>query len=1164
MLLKNTRRKKFGIWLMVVMLIIGTFTTAGFLMREQLAGFLTIKSTEFLSKSLKVKIYARVIKGNIFSGISLSDVKINFTSGDSFYANTVKAEYDLFSIILQRRNNIRNINIIKPAIYLTRKDNQTPTVPNQNLKYALPLLFINRLEIEDGCVISNGALILDTFSIIANINLRATSARCYINKLSFYMPNKQVKIDNIEGMVNLQNNIVKLENLKIKSPVVSLNLNGQIDIAKRDVSLDINAGYIDLKSFNNQSGQIKIDGKISVSFLNATWIISDINSNLNYQINNLEIQNIPIPDGKGKLTFSEHNFMANFISLEKDSSLVSQLKIQANVFFNPFSYQGTVNFINLQLPVNSTVRNRLDGTADFAGVKTDSIDFNILSSSRKPVIESLSAQVKVRKGKLTVDKLRIKDHTNILNANGYGQITNGETEFSCNIEFINFSLYFLSEILNKYGLSDISLAGFINGHCQIHSNGNSIATSGKMTVRKGRYADLQCNQLNLQYDIADLEKLAGSISLSSDSINWHENKFGHLDFNITQDNFLLQITNWKDNSLIANGKLVTNNKNVECFIDSMQLIGIDHTFRNTRVFSFGKNDTQLFLSDFSLAIDSGTLSLDITKNRSAAPQVNLVGNRINLEYISDFVKLQQAISGIVNINLTIRENLSSYNINLSGYDLKIPTSLLSHNESPNNHSVIGLKFIEGACELTKSVFKISEMNLVYSADTSKINGTIDLKQQSSAQMPCDLNITFADPGPWVFFFLKNILEFQEGRIYGQGKLTGSLEKPVLSGGVKISDGKLFIVSTKTMCDNVNAEISFERQKIILKSLTGKTGTGRINGQGFTQLIKFSQVDTLSYKIDFQNAPLRPQKEVFAIATGYINIDYKPKNKIVPSVPLSLSGDIQIKEALLTSEFESSSSLNSTTNQSLNCNLKIAGERDIWLRNRNCDIELRADLNIFSSDKTMIYSGQLEAMQGNFYYLDHSLKLTKGLLVFDNTSELDPDLDISAELATRPIEVRPGQSERVKIILNLTGRLKEPHFVFSSDPSYLSENDIISYLTFNVTWQEMSAPELRQRFTTALSGKLLGYFERELNKRLRNLIYLDYLWIESGLISGNNAKVTVGKYIGNKLYVTYEYNISGNAYDIFRLEYNITKSHGIIGERDNESRYNLKYQYKIRY
>ncbi|MCX8015390.1 MAG: translocation/assembly module TamB, partial [candidate division WOR-3 bacterium] len=261
---------------------------------------------------------------------------------------------------------------------------------------------------------------------------------------------------------------------------------------------------------------------------------------------------------------------------------------------------------------------------------------------------------------------------------------------------------------------------------------------------------------------------------------------------------------------------------------------------------------------------------------------------------------------------------------------------------------------------------------------------------------------------------------------------------------------------------------------------------------------------------------------------------------------------------------SSSIVGATKGNGINFNLKIFGERDIWLRNRMADVEFACDLNIISSDEIPIFSGKLNAIQGNLYYLDHILRLTKGEINFDNTTEINPLLDISAELLTRPIKVPNGQTERIKIILTLNGRLKEPIFTFSSDPAYLSESDIITYLTFNVTWQEMTASELRETFTTTVSNKLLGYFERELTKRVRNFIYVDYLWFESGLIGKTGTKITVGKYLGRHLYLTYQYNISGTANDVFRLEYYITKEHQLLGERDEESRYNLKYLYKIRY
>lgn len=1163
MLLNTKRKKRIGIWLMAIALLIGTIVTISILMREQISSYLTRKSTQLLSKSLKAEITAREIKGNLFTGLTFSDVKIEFSSGDSFYATNVKAEYDLLSIIFRRAKNVKGVKIVKPTIYLSSKLSLKPQTTKLNLPTALPLLFVNRIEIQDGSIYYNEKPILDSFSIKANLHLHPKGGNCSIDKLSFLLSEQNIRVQNLQGNINLSGNVLSLQNIKLKLVNSSISLDGKFDLEKNEVSLEIKNGQIDLNDFSKQEGQFQINSAISANLTPNKWQLSSIRGNLDYRNFNFKIQNVFVPDGKGVFTFYDTMIKINHESRDLDNQ--SQININGNLLLKNYSYQGNASFTNFTFPIKN-LDIPIDGVLDFNGTGIDSLDLNLIGSSKNPEIESISAQASLRKGKFVVRKVRIKDHTSILNINGYGSVANGLKPFDYNFEFSNFSLQLVSEIINKYSLNKISLTGFINGTGRIYSENNHIAANGKINIKKGQVSEIQYQKFNLLFDLKNIAKLSGNVIFSAESILWNNNQLAHLDFYLNDSTFLLKTNNWQGDSLITSGQLNFNLRNFDCFIDSFNIIGNNYILSNTKKFSLGQKDRQFYLRNFSLAIDGGTLSLDLITNLKTKPILDLKCNQIDLQKISDIIQLQTPITGIVNLSAINTTENTDYAITLTAYDLKIPIALLKKNtqRTLNNQQDINLKFLESSCLLTESNLKINSLNLVYEQDTSKIDGTISIKQNPIEESPLDLNITFVNPGAWVFFFLKSILEFRSGSIVGHGKITGNLEKPILSGGLKISNANIFIVSTKTSCDKINAELSFDHQAIILKNLQGNAETGKIKATGFIKLNTFTQVDTLSYKIEFQDAPIRMQKEVFAIGSGNVTIDYKPKTNTHPGNPLLLSGNIAIKEALLTSEFSSSTSLSSGANQSVNFNLKITGERDIWLRNRDADVELSCDLNMISLDKNTIFSGQLQALQGNLYYLDHILKLTRGVITFDNTTELNPSLDISAELATKPIKINQNQTERVKIILTLTGNLKEPHFVFSSDPSYLSDSDIISYLTFNVTWQNMTSSELRDNFTAAISQKLLGYFERELTKRLRNYIYLDYLWFESGLLSGTGAEVTVGKYIGRKLYFTYEYNISGTANDVFRLEYYLTRTHQIIGERDNESRYNLKYQYKIRY
>jgi len=1185
MKLNSKRKKIIGILLTVIVLVVATIIILSTLMSEQISNYLTRKSTQLLSKSLKTELTAREIKGNIFTGLAFSDVKIKFSSGDSFYATNVKAEYDLLSIVFRRAKNVKGIKIIKPTIYLSSKLSPKPQTTKPTLPFVFPLLFVNRFEIQDGSVYYNEKPILDSFSIKANLNLRPTGGHCTIDTLSFSLFERDIRVTNLQGSIDLSGKTLSLQHMKIKSVRSSISLDGKIDLEKNEVSLKIKNGQIDLNDFSKHEGQFQINTAISANLTPNKWQLSSIRGNLDYRNFNFKIQNVYVPDGKGVFTFYDTMIKINHMSANHDSNNRSQINFDANLLIKNYSYQGKATFTNFTFPLKN-LDIPIDGTLDFNGVGIDSLDLNLIGSSKNPEIESISAQGSIKNGRILFEKVRIKDRTSILYLYGYYE----RKAFDIDYVVSNFSLSLASEIFNAVGHGNIILNGFLNGKGKIYSQGNQIASFGGIWVRNGLSPELQCKKIDLSYNLENITRLYGTVSLALEDIIWKNNQLDHVGLSLNDSCFTLQALNWKDDSLYATGKFKIGHSSYDCLIDSFQIVTAKQTIKNIKQFSIGSKASQFYLQDLALTIDEsrpspkedtesktgmpkevvdkGTLTLDLTTNSHAPPNINLKCNQVDLSTISDIIQLPMPLSGVINIDVSNKLNQSDYIITSSGYGLNIPTALLKKTTSPNsnnhNYTDISIKYIEGSCLLTESNLKINSLKLVHEQDTSKIDGLISIKQNPILQSPLDLNINFANPGAWIFFFLKNILDVQEGTITGQGKITGTIETPVFSGGINIANGRIFIPSTKTQCEKVNADLAFDKHKIILTNLAGNAGAGKIIARGYTELIGFSKVDTVSYTVEFTNAPLKPAKEVYAIADGKINIDYKPSPKDGPSIPTSITGSATIKEALLTYEFASASGVKSVSKSSVNFNLKITGERDIWLRNRDIDVELAADLNIFNDGKSTIYSGELNALQGNFYYLDHILKLTKGAIILDNISELNPSLDITAELPPRPIKIQTGQTEAIKIILSLTGRLKEPIFTFSSDPASLSQEDIISYLTFNVTWQQMTSAESREMFTNALSEKLLGYFERELTKRLRSFIYLDYLMIESGLLSGTGAKVTVGKYIGRNLYFTYAYNITGTANDIFRLEYYITKSNEIIGERDTDGRYNLKYQYKIRY
>jgi autotransporter translocation and assembly factor TamB len=105
---------------------------------------------------------------------------------------------------------------------------------------------------------------------------------------------------------------------------------------------------------------------------------------------------------------------------------------------------------------------------------------------------------------------------------------------------------------------------------------------------------------------------------------------------------------------------------------------------------------------------------------------------------------------------------------------------------------------------------------------------------------------------------------------------------------------------------------------------------------------------------------------------------------------------------------------------------------------------------------------------------------------------------------------------------------------------------------------------KEAVTRLLSERLLGYFQTQVSKRARGFASLDYLEFESGLLTGLDTKVTVGKYVGRNLYIAYTQNFSGDFQPAFRVEYYLDRRNELLAERTEAGRYSLRYRFKLRY
>jgi autotransporter translocation and assembly factor TamB len=449
-------------------------------------------------------------------------------------------------------------------------------------------------------------------------------------------------------------------------------------------------------------------------------------------------------------------------------------------------------------------------------------------------------------------------------------------------------------------------------------------------------------------------------------------------------------------------------------------------------------------------------------------------------------------------------------------------------------------------------------------ETSVVTGSVEYKTDSGFKLgTADLRARLRNPGAWVVFYLKSIMELRQGSIYGDVAVGGTLTRPMFDGRVRISRARLGVPIIGTSFDRVNAELVFDHSRINIEKLSGRSDHGNALVTGFVDVGQNWQVDSLRFHGDFSGTTINPMPEIYGTIGGSLDLEW------LLGRPFSLSGTVNVEEALIAFGFgQSAGSGTGVPDTTLTYDVRVKGDRNIWFRNQLADIELGCDLTVRKTTRDVLYSGELTSRQGSIYYLDHTLRVDTGSVRFDNISTLNPEFYVTAGMPIRTALKEQGTPDT--IVVALTGTLEKPSFAFRSAPPIWDETEILTYLTLNATQEQLQAMDQKNKVSALLSERLLGYFQTQVSKRARGFVNLDYLEFESsGLFdTSKQARVTVGKYVGRNLYVSYTQNLTGLMIPSFRVEYYINRKNEILAEGTPDDRYgyrtSLRYQLRLRY
>lgn len=1128
---------KFLIILVIILAIVGFI----YINTQRIGNFILKRSLILLQQKVGVKLSYSTVSGNLFRNPSFVGISLRFSSGDSILADRLSINYNPVAI-LRGKFVLSRVEINSPALFWqVKKDTalkKTPE-PEEIPIRQLPILAIERFTINNGKVFINSELRAQGIQAVAWLKSDKQKVRADLKKLSFATTKENITFREIKGNFLYSDNEISADSIWLKTDKSNAALGLNVNILKSEYEIQIRNLFLDVAEFINEKAKLSIQGKLVIDREGLVGRIA-------MRADDIVINKMALPDFRGELELSKNYAIYSIITTKPVAETIWS---NGELDLNKLTYKGQVGFQNLRPSYyfKPLPEFRADGMLEFAGTNRELVELQLKSRLHELPVDSLYLDTRYAKGRIKIRQMRILKGSNTLDLVG----ALAKNELDLDYKFNGFPIAIVGKLL------DIKVLGDITGKGKISGSLDSLAAWTEMSITHGGIEQFSFAKLNLSFDIPDIKPTSlqlnrkfhyaiNNIKITVDTLTFGEKEIGNMTVKVKDTTFSLSLIKREKFSLFSKGGITLNKTNFSSQLDSFIVIAGKETLSAREPFIIEKLNDSIALSKYRIDFAGGEMKLNLNFKEILKPNIQLDAKNIDLSRIQKFIGAEDKINGIADISLKTGQN---YDLNLQVKDFKV------------RNSDLNLKSIEGEITVSENQIILKKLNLTKNQESSVVTGTInynlDRENRKFNFKDFSLQANIVDPGIWVFTFLKDILVVKAGKVYGSIEAKGDFQGTNLSGRVRVSDAKILVVATKSNLEKVNAELLFDKERIVLSKLSAQAGSGSVAAQGWTELHNFQTVRALQYDINCQDVPINPQKDIYGIVSGRLKISWQE------NAPTAFEGDVTVKQAILTIGF--GQEVKSGPPSNLVYNITVKGERGIWLRNSNADIELSIDLNIRKTLTESFYSGILKTRQGNFYYLDHNLKVTEGEISFDNINELNPDLNLSAEMYTRAMKINSEKMERVKIILQLTGTLKQPEFNFYSEPAVLSQDDIISYLTLNVTPQEINAAEQREIFNKLVSERVLGYFEREVAKKVRDFIRLDYLMFETGLFEGGNgAKVTVGKYVAKNLYTTYTYNISELTQDIFKVEYYITKSHEMIGEKDEKGRYRLRYQFKFRF
>jgi translocation and assembly module TamB len=302
-----------------------------------------------------------------------------------------------------------------------------------------------------------------------------------------------------------------------------------------------------------------------------------------------------------------------------------------------------------------------------------------------------------------------------------------------------------------------------------------------------------------------------------------------------------------------------------------------------------------------------------------------------------------------------------------------------------------------------------------------------------------------------------------GRALADFKVAGTLNRPELSGQLKLDSAEAKITELGITLKNMNGSVRMLRDTVIVDSLvawsngrmalTGGLGIGSLRAPSFDLNFRANNAVVLLNRKGYLKSNMNiaidgPFNDTHVggdvrLLDGVLYVPKSDGKKVISANDPALFNVLDTAVIANREIFPAQSPL--LANLRMDVNLRV--DRDVFVRSDDYNIEVYSDgdlaVHVNRAKQTLVLDGILLSERGEYRFLSKRFEINRGSATFTNSEELNPTIQV-----TGGYEVRLPGREAINIRILVGGTLRNPQIALESDAQPpIPQSDLLSYLAF---------------------------------------------------------------------------------------------------------------------